>query len=271
MFVNEVNGVAFTIFQELFLRTRKRTWVDYNANNAFYMHSEYIGKPFARLIISDHRANSFLPDILHNRIESISDPELFNVYARGKTGKTRGSVFQNWGVVESIPSEARFMGYGMDFGFSVDPTTLVEVYMCNGELFVNELIYETGLLVGQLDERMRRIGVSNATMIIADSAAPMLITELAVKGWSITGAKKGPDSIVAGIEVLKNYKINVTRRSVNLRKEFESYVWKQDKEGRTLSVPVTAFGDHGLDALRYFGSAMLGANLRTGSYKRSVI
>jgi len=87
LFINEANGITKEIFDELYIRTKRKTYVDYNPNIEFWVHHELIGKPHVQLIISDHRHNPFLDDKIHEKIEAIEDAELWKVYARGLTGK----------------------------------------------------------------------------------------------------------------------------------------------------------------------------------------
>jgi phage terminase large subunit len=248
LFLNEANGVDKIIWDELYIRTKKKSYIDYNPNNEFWVHTDLIGKPNVTLIISDHRHNTFLDQKIHDKIEAIEDPELYKVYARGLTGKLEGVIFRDYNVVPGVPPDAKLIGYGLDFGFSNDPTALVALYSQSGELIIDELIYDRGLLNIRISDLMRELGVNGR--IVADSAEPKSIAELSAYGWQIEGAKKGPDSIRQSINTLKRYKINVTQRSSNLKKELNGYKWKQNKDGKLDNEPVD-FLNHAIDALRY--------------------
>lgn len=250
LFINEANGISLAVWNELYMRTRFKCYLDYNPNSEFWVHSELIGKPITRLIISDHRHNTFLSDKTHNKIEAIEDAELWKVYARGLTGKLEGIIFRKYNLVSHIPGEAKFIAYGMDFGFTNDPTTLIEVYKLNGELWLNELIYEPGLTNRDISNRLHELGVYRARSIVADSAEPKSIADLNDAGWNVEGAQKGPDSIKNSIDILKRYTLNVTQRSLNLRKELNTYKWRQTKDGLLLNEPIDFF-NHAIDALRY--------------------
>lgn len=267
LFVNEANGIIYQVYDELNTRTKKKTYVDYNPNAEFWVHRELIGKPNTRLIISTHWHNPFCPQKIRNKIESRkeTDPEWYDVYGKGKTGRIEGLVFRNWFVVPAIPGDAKFIGYGLDFGFTNDPTALVEVYMQNGELWINELIYETGLTNPHISDKMKEAGMPVSREIIADSAEPKSIAELGNYGWNVWPAAKGPDSVKNSIDILKRYKINVTQRSTNLRKELNAYRWKVDKKTNlTLNEPVD-IDNHAVDALRYLALNKL-ANAASGKY-----
>lgn len=248
LFLNEANGVDKIIWDELYIRTKKRSYIDYNPNNEFWVHTDLIGKPNVTLIISDHRHNTFLDQKIHDKIEAIDDPELYKVYARGLTGKLEGVIFRDYNVISGIDPDAKLIGYGLDFGFSNDPTALVSLYSHSGELIIDELIYDKGLLNVRISDLMRELGVNGR--IVADSAEPKSIAELSAYGWQIEGAKKGPDSIRQSINTLKRYKLNVTQRSNNLKKELNGYKWKQNKDGKLDNEPVD-FLNHAIDALRY--------------------
>ncbi|QQL50345.1 PBSX family phage terminase large subunit [Mucilaginibacter ginkgonis] len=252
LFVNEANGINWPIYTELALRTSKRVFIDYNPNSAFWVHEQLKGKQGVQLIISDHRHNPFLDEQMRQKIESLKqhDEQLWKVYARGLTGKLTGLIFPDWEMCDSIPSDAKLIAYGLDFGFTNDETGLVAVYKQDGELWIDELFYETGLTNQDVSKRFMQLGMSKAALIIADSAEPKSIEELRRLGWNIAAAKKGADSIKNSIDVLKRYKLNITRSSTNLRKELMRYQWKIDMNGRALNEPIDTF-NHLIDPLRY--------------------
>lgn len=278
LFVNEANGIAYPIYQELHLRTTEQTFIDYNPNAEFWVHEHILSKPRdqVRLIISDHRHNPFCSQEQRDKLEALkfTDPELYKVYARGKTGKIEGLVFRNWFLCDEIPTDkdgkitAKFIGYGLDFGFTNDPTALIGVWMQDGELWVKELLYERGLTNPAICRKLTELGISRQNEIIADSAEPKSIAEIQEGGFWVESAQKGPDSIKSSIEKLSRYKINVTKDSANLRKELSSYKWRQDKNGKSLNEPVD-FLNHLIDAFRYV--ALNKIHLQgTWNYKSSI-
>ncbi|GAA4093265.1 PBSX family phage terminase large subunit [Mucilaginibacter panaciglaebae] len=252
LFVNEANGIDWNIYTELVLRTRKRVFIDYNPNAEFWVHDQLIGKPGVELIISDYRHNPFLDSATGAKIENIkeTDIERWKVYARGLTGRVSGLIFTNWFLVDGIPADAKLVAAGLDFGFSNDQTGCLQVYLQNGELWVDELFYETELTNKDISVKLSANGVSKNTEIVADSAEPKSIEELKRMGWFISPAKKGADSVNNSIDILKRYQINITRRSVNLHKELGRYKWKIDRSGKPLNEPVDTW-NHLIDPLRY--------------------
>jgi phage terminase large subunit len=268
LFVNEANGLHWTVYTELALRTRYRIFIDFNPNTEFWVHDNLLGKPGVQFIISDHRHNPFLPDQQRQKIESLKDSnlELWRVYARGLTGKISGLVLNNWEVCEDIPRNAKPFAAGLDFGFTNDKTGCVLVYKQDGMLWVDELLYETGLTNPDISEKLKKAGLSKNIELIADSAEPKSIEELRRLGWRVTGAKKGPDSVKHSIDILKRYPIKITRRSKNLREELGRYMWKTDRSGRAFNEPVDTW-NHLIDPLRYVALNKL--NIRNSGKVRS--
>lgn len=252
LFINEANGIPYDIYWQLQIRTRKKVYIDYNPSERFWVHDEVIGREGVKLIISDHRGNGFLTEDEHARIENIEDAELWRVYARGLTGKVQGLVLTNWDIVDELPprGEWKMYAHGMDFGFAADPTALEKVVLAHGELWIDELIYETGLTNPDIVTRARSLGITRADMIIADSAEPKSIAEIQAQGLWCVPSVKGADSIVVGLDILRRYKIHVTRRSRGLISNLKAYKWQKDRDGKDTNAPQDK-NNHAIDAIRY--------------------
>ena len=252
LFVNEANGISYDIYWQLAIRTRKKVFLDYNPTARFWAHDELIGREGVELIVSYHKGNRFLSEEEHQRIESIADPELKRVYARGKTGKIEGLVLTNWDICESLPPEEewKMSCFGLDFGFTNDPSALEQVVLAHGELWIDEKIYSTGLTNPEIAERAKEQGVSGQQQIVADCAEPKSIRELQGCGLWVTASPKGADSIVSGLDILKRYKIHVTRHSLGILSNLRAYKWSKDKDGNTTNKPEDK-NNHGIDAIRY--------------------
>ena len=252
LFVNEANGIPYNVFEQLSLRTRQKVFIDYNPDTSFWVHDKVIPLENTELIISDHRHNPFLTDKTRAKIEALKDKDedLWKVYARGRTGRVEGLVLKKWYVTTESFIDKELIGYGIDFGFTNDPTAMIEVRMQDGELWIKEVIYDTGLTNQDISNRMDIADISRGTLIVADSAEPKSIEELRRLRWTVDGVKKGKDSIMFGINLLKGYTINVDASSKNLIKELEQYRWKVDKNGDSLNVPIDNY-NHAIDALRY--------------------
>lgn len=252
LFVNEANGISYDIYWQLAIRTRKKVFIDYNPTARFWAHDELIGREGVELIVSYHKGNRFLSEEEHQRIESIADPELKRVYARGKTGKIEGLVLTNWDIVDAMPPEEewKMCCFGLDFGFVNDETALEQVVLAHGELWIDEKIYSTGLTNPDIACRAKEQGLTGQQQIVADCAEPKSIRELQGCGLWVTASPKGADSIVSGLDILKRYKIHVTRHSLGILSNLRAYKWSKDKDGNTTNKPEDK-NNHGIDAIRY--------------------
>lgn len=258
LFVNEANGIPYNIYWQLAIRTKNIIFLDYNPTARFWVHDQLIGSSDVKLIISDHRHNPFLTEDEHQRIESISDPELHKVYARGLTGKIEGLIYSHWQIVDKMPTDYKKRWIGIDFGFTNDPTAIVDIRLSEGQLWVDELEYSKGLTNPDISRVLEENRISRRIEIVGDSAEPKSIREIQNLGWRIEGAEKGADSINAGINILQRYMINVSRQSKNVIKELGSYKWQQDRlTGLPLNKPIDLF-NHAMDAIRYVGVNKLG-------------
>ncbi|MDI9257282.1 PBSX family phage terminase large subunit [Flavobacterium sedimenticola] len=258
LFINEANNVHFEAFQELNIRTKKFTFLDFNPTSPFYAHTELIGKEDVDFVILTYKDNEYLDDKIKQEIESWEIKGLSSEYwanrwkvmGLGQLGIQSGAIYTDWSEIEMLPEDAELLGSGLDFGFSNDPTALISVYRYNGEIILDEVIYQKGLLNNQLAALIKSNRAKEG-IIYADSAEPKTISELKYYGLSVLPVVKGKDSINYGIQLIQEQHFKVTSRSVNLIKELQNYVWAKDKEGKELSIPIDAY-NHGLDSVRYF-------------------
>ena len=260
LFINECDGIAYGIYWQLDMRTRRKVFLDYNPSARFWVHDNVIGRKNVKLIISDHRCNPFLSKEEHEKIEKIEDYELWKVYARGKTGKLKGLIFPEFRIVDRMPEVLECKGnwYGLDFGYTNDPTALENMRLAHGELWVDELLFEAGYDNPMIARVMKTNGIMRRDVVIGDCAEPKSISEINSFGFNVRPSSKGPDSIKNGIQILQRYKINVTRRSTGIIQEMKRYKWKVDKNGVMLNVPIEVW-NHGIDAIRYVSLKTLSA------------
>jgi phage terminase large subunit len=273
LWANEANELNFhTEFRQLILRTTGQVYLDFNPDdenvwiNTEIEQKRFFDKGDVEIIVSNYLDNTFLDQATIEEIEYLrkTDPQFWKVFGLGEYGKITGLVFEQFKVVEKIPEGAKLTGYGLDFGFTNDPTACLEVYQQDGELWINELIYETGLTNPDISDRLNSLGVKRHEEIIADSAEPKSVQELYNLRWNVKPALKGKDSIRNSIDILKRYPLNVTAKSVNLIKELKRYKWAVDKNGQSLSTPIDSF-NHAIDALRYLALNKL-AKSNEGNY-----
>jgi phage terminase large subunit len=265
LFVNEANGIDYSIYAELDLRTSYRTYIDYNPNAEFWVHEKVLKLPNVAYFISNYKHNPFISESITESIERLQyqDPQLWRVYGLGQTGKIEGLVF-DYKIVDSMPQYLNKEAFGLDFGFTNDPTTLIHCGISDGQIYTREIIYQKGLTNSDINNLLRSNNISKNSIIFADSADPKSIQELKLYGWNIRPADKGPDSISYSISLLKQYgTINITKDSINFIKEAKAYKWKEERSGNRTNQPIDAF-NHAWDATRYWALGMLAANKGKG-------
>lgn len=250
LFINECNRITWEVYRQLAVRTRETIFLDWNPDTEFWYEKEKIETRKNTLEIhSTYKDNPYLPEAQIEEIESNKDDvNWWTVYGLGLVGRPEGVIFKRWKQVQEIPPHARLVGRGLDFGFMTDPTAIVDVYMADGELWLDERCYRKGLTNDVIAQSLRSLqGVT-----IADSAEMKSIQEIRNFGVPrIEPAIKGKDSVNLGIQVLQRYEMNVTSRSLNLIHELRNYKWKVDKiTGELLNEPIDKF-NHCIDAVRY--------------------
>ena len=188
------------------------------------------------------------------------DEQFWKVYGLGEVGSMEGVIFNNWETVDTIPDSGKWSAFGLDFGFTNDPTAIIRVVYQGGDIWLQELCFEQGLTNPDIVAKLKSVGVNSLDDIIADSSEPKSIAEIKRGGFrAIRGVKKGPDSITNGIDILKRYRIKIHKKSVNLIEEFSNYQWFKTKDGEYLNKPVDNF-NHGIDAVRYVCFDKIGMN-----------
>lgn len=256
LYCNEIQNIKYETFFHLSSRTTTRVYSDYNPTSFFWADTEFIENPEMQervtVIRSTYKDNQYCPPEIIKDIlaRAAKDENYKRVYVDGLPGVAEGLVFDTFKVVNEIPQGARLIGYGLDFGFTNDPTALNAVYLNGGELYFDELIYEYGLTNSDINKLAIAQGVNIRNETIADSAEPKSIEELYRMKWNIHAAIKGEDSIRNGIDILKRYSLNVTTRSTGLIKEFRNYKWAVDRDGKALNKPIDMF-NHSIDSCRY--------------------
>lgn len=163
--------------------------------------------------------------------------------------EAEGVVFENWDIIDEFPEGAKHQGIGLDFGFTHDPTAGVRCGIIGDDLYIDELFYDTGMLSSDIARELHKS--ENGMEIMADSADPRLIQEIANTGILIYPVMKGAGSIEAGIDKMKTMRMHVTSRSKNVRTELKNYTWAKDKDGVFINKPIDAY-NHAIDAIRYY-------------------
>ncbi len=259
LFINEANNLDYRIVDQLIVRTRKTIWMDWNPTIEFWFYTEMlVSRPqdidFITLTYKDNEA---LDQTTIQEIESHKgNKNWWTVYGLGQLGTIEGRIYKDWKVIDGVPHEARLERRGLDFGYSVDPTAIVDVYYYNGGYILDEVCYRKGLLNSAIAGLIQNYNKPE-TLVVADSAEPKSIDEIKLYDINILPAVKGAGSISTGIQFVQQQQISVTSRSINLLKEYRSYMWQTDKNtGKFIQEPEEGL-DHCLDAVRYALNSIL--------------
>lgn len=269
LYVNECNNVDFDSYYQLAIRTSGEIWLDYNPSAIFWVDREIINQEDVDFITLTYLDNEALPETIVKEIESAKVKaetsaywaNWWQVYGLGLTGSLEGVCIPDWQEI-NLPTEARLLCYGMDWGYSNDPTSLIAMYKYNDAYIFDELIYQKGLLNSDISDLLKTNGVQD--IIYADSAEPKSIAELNSYGHNVLPVSKGRDSIVYGLNLINQNKVYVTSRSKNLINELRNYIWMTDKQGNKLNKPIDAY-NHAIDAMRYAITSQL-ENPNKGTY-----
>jgi phage terminase large subunit len=248
--VNECNNLEYNIVDQLITRTRKIVWMDWNPSTEFWFYTEMLGKrddiDFITLTYLDNEA---LDAITVKEIESHKhNKNWWQVYGLGQLGVAEGRIYKNWNLIDDIPFEAKLYRRGLDFGYTNDPSALVDVYQYNGGYILDEAFFQKGMSNKDIADAINAL--EEKCLVIADSSEPKSIDEIRGYGVLILPAKKGQGSVNQGIQLVQQQKITVTKRSLNVLKEYRNYLWQKDKDNNILNVPEEGF-DHSMDAIRY--------------------
>lgn len=205
---------------------------------------------FVHTTFKDNEKN-LSKDTIHNyeEYERLKPDHYYNMIKGLVPEVVRGKIYSNWKEIEQLPHEARLIRRWLDFGYSNDPTAIGGLYYYNGGYIVDEEVYQKGLSNKQIADNINVLSESQ-TLIIADSAEPKSIDELKLYGLNIQPCEKGPGSLNQGIQAVKGERISYTKRSSNIKNEYENYAWMQNKEGTTLNEPKPGY-DHHMDGIRY--------------------
>ena len=262
--LNETTEFSYEDFQQIIFRTTEQVYLDYNPSDPYsWIYDKVITRKDCTFIKSTYKANPFLDKDTIAEIERLKDidPDYWNVYGLGEIGTLQTMIFRNFNLVDNV--EGDLVGYGLDFGYTNSPTALIEVRQRNDELYLKELLYEKRLTNTDLAEKLRALGINRQTEIVADSAEPKSIEEIYRQGFNIKPAKKGA-GIHLGIDIMRRYRLHITKDSLNAIKEFRGYKWSTDKNGDVLNTPVK-INDHLVDACRYLCLNKLSIN-HSGKY-----
>ncbi len=264
LWLNEANEFDFESWVQLSLRCTGKIYLDYNPSDPYsWIYEKVITRDDCTFLKSTYLANPFLDEDTIAEIERLKelDPDYWRVYGMGEIGSMSTQIFRQFNLVDEV--QGNLVGYGLDFGFTNSPSALVAVYQSDDNLYIKEMLYEKRLTNTDLANKLREFRIDRQSEIVGDSAEPKTIEEIYRQGFNIKPAKKGA-GIHLGIDIMRRYKLHITKDSLNAIKEFRGYKWATDKNGDVLNTPVKV-NDHLIDAVRYLCLNKLSIN-HSGKY-----
>jgi len=253
LFINEANNIPLETFDQLEIRTSEEVWLDWNPVAEFWWYTDVEPNRDVDFIVLTYLDNEGLEQSIVDSIESRrGNKNWWNVYGLGQLGESEGRIYTGWQIIDEVPHEARLERYGLDYGYSNDPTASDGIYKYNGGIIIDEVIHQKGLVNSEIANVFKNLP---RALIIADSAEPKSNDEIKSYGVTVLPSTKGQGSVLQGIQLVQNQRISVTKRSVNTIKEYRNYLWQTDKNGKIINEPVD-YMNHHMDDIRYAIASM---------------
>lgn len=284
--INEAVEAKYKHYQQLIIRTKKRVILDYNPSyEQHWIYEKVIPRDDCEFIKSTYMDNPFLDQAIVDEIERLeptpynisqgtADEVSWKIYGLGERAAHKGLIFSKAKLVIDLPPEDewKWCVYGLDFGFTNDPTAFTQVVFAHGQIYLKQLIYKRGLTniindrfpdLDSIEKRFVELNISKTVEIWADAAEPKSIQDLKNAGYNVKAAEKGQDSVRTGIDTMKRYPLNITEDSMDAIKEKNNYKWKEDQAGNPTNEPIDNW-NHFWDSARYACFMMFREN--TGSF-----
>jgi len=248
LFINEANNIPAETFDQLEIRTEQEIWLDWNPTNEFWFYTDIQKRDDVDFVILTYKDNEGLQKSVVDSIERRkNNKQWWLVYGEGQLGEIEARIYKGWTIIDSVPDDAKLVRYGLDFGYTNDPTASDAIHRWNNSFVIDEVIHQTGLTNKPIADLYTNM---SKALVIADSSEPKSIDEIYGYGINIIGAQKGPDSVNHGIQWVQDQKIYITKRSINTIKEYRNYLWLTNKEGKQINEPSPIWNHH-MDAIRY--------------------
>jgi phage terminase large subunit len=251
LFMNEANNIGYETYTQLEVRTKKIVWIDHNPVSEYWWYDEVMKNNDVDFLTLTYKDNESLAQSIVESIESRKgNKQWWRVYGLGLLGEVEGKIYTDWKVIDEVPHEARLVRYGVDFGYSNDPTAIIAIYEYNQGYILDEVCYQKGMSNKMIADLLNNLPKA---LVIADSAEPKSIDEIKSYGINILGATKGQGSVSQGIGYVQQQRISVTKSSTNTIRAYRNYMWIIDKDGKIINVPDDSIHEwsNSMDAIRY--------------------
>ncbi len=277
--IDEAYNVTKGIFDQIEIRTRQQIILTWNPVSPFWGSRLEDERDDVSVIHATYKDNPYLEQSIIDALETRAktDPNFYRVFVLGKYGSLEGLIFKefiHWKKTDALPpvDERKRSIYVVDYGFTNDPSAILELAFSNGEFWTDEIEYKPGMFNTDIHdtikiralesrakeddepvappphEELKRVKIQ--TEVVADSAEPKSNAELKNMGLVVIPSVKGPDSVNFGIKTMQGFTLNVTKDSLNLIKELRNYSWAKDRHGEYTGKPVDNW-NHAIDAIRY--------------------
>lgn len=260
LYVNEANRISWDTFSQLEVRSREQVILDFNPVNEFWAHTELINNPnrsdvqFLKVTYKDNEALDDLTVAAIEQRRGDGTSNWWRVYGLGEIGSLEGNVYEGWCSysAEDMNKNAKLVRYGVDFGFSNDPTAVIAIYEDEkGGIWLKQEILETKLLTPALITKCKKLPDA---LFVCDNARPEIIAEMQANGIRAIGCDKTPGEKMNGkrynIELVQRRKVHYLSTDRDLEREYLSYKWRKKKTGEILDEPEDG-NDHCMDAIAY--------------------
>lgn len=249
LFMNEANNMPLETFNQLEVRTNEFIFLDWNPSSEFWFYTEVKDvRKDVDLLTLTYKDNEALNEEIVKSIEQRKhNKSWWRVYGLGLLGTVEGRIYNDWKIIDEVPHEAHLVSYGLDFGYTNDPSSIVAIYKWNGGYILDEILYARGFNNKQISDILLD---KPKAVVIADAAEPKSIDEIKLYGIAVLPSTKGKGSVMQRITFVQSQRIWITKQSVNVIKEYRNYLWMTDDDGKSMNQPEHAFS-HSMDAIGY--------------------
>lgn len=264
-YFDEISNIPKESFDQITMRCKHKVLSSFNPTSEFWIVKDEMSDKRNKVIKSTYLDNDYLDERIINVIleKGRKSKRFQNVYVEGNFGSFDGLIFEedvNWNIVEELPENYKWRLFGLDFGFTNDPTVLIEARFYNSELYIKEHFHQYGMMTQEIIDYVKET-LNNTDIIHADNSEPREIETIRQAGIFIKGVKY---PVMSSINRLQDVQMNIDIESPKIISELRNYAYIKDKKnGKSINKPIDDF-NHCIDALRYAVSEKLMVKADTG-------